>query len=409
MLDRIRALGRLPFAILFAAFFYGPYWLILNLQTLWWDPPALVSADGLNLGRDFLAFFSAASLTINGDAAGVYDHATIHAVQNQTIGAPVRFFPWFYPPFMQIIVAPLALLPYLAAFAVWALVPLLCLLLVIRRYAGHVWASAAILVFPGTTQSVFAGQNGVLSALIIAGGLLNLERRPLLAGAILGTLSYKPHIAAAVYAALLIGRYWRALGAAIAVAFVLAAASIVLLGLEPWAAFLRESHNAKKFIEDGSLNWSFMATTFAAARLVGLDLHVSYALQALVSCGALLALIVVWRRDVPLEQRAAVLVTVIPLTTPYAFNYDLTVVGLALLWLARAGIEAGFRRDELIVFAMAWVTPSVGWVLADASGVLMTPVVLVALLGVLLRRILWSDPLGTAASMIATPSVTRDT
>jgi hypothetical protein len=250
-------------------------------------------------------------------------------------------------------------------------------------------ASVAILIFPGTLQSVLAGQNGLLSALIIVGGLLNLERWPVVAGAILGLLSYKPHVAAAVYAALLIGRCWRALGAAIAVALALAAASVVALGPDPWLAFVRETEVARTFMETGKLRWSFMVTPFAAARLAGLDVQVAYALQAVVSCGALVALFVVWRRDdVPLEARAAVLVAAIPLLSPYAFSYDLAIIGIAMLWLLREGFETGFRNDEVVVFALAWVIALMGFLLAESSGVLLTPIVLVALLGVLLRRVL---------------------
>lgn len=386
LLGRIRALDPLSFGILFAAFF-SSYFLIAHIaQKLWWHPPGSVGADGVNVGSDFNAFYSAASLTLTGDGASAYDHAAMLA-QQQIIGAD-QLTPWFYPPFMLGFVVPLALLPYLAAFALWVFGPLVALLLVIRRYAGHTLASVAIFTFPGTLQSVLVGQNGVLSALIIAGGLLNLERRPMLAGTILGMLSYKPHIAASVYAALLIGRYWRALGTAIGVALTLGAASLVALGPDPWIAFFRETEVAKTFIENGKLPWAFMATTFAAARLAGLDLFVSYALQATVAGGALLSLFFIWRRgDVSLEARGAVLVTVIPLTTPYAFNYDLAIVALALLWLARTGFETGFRRSEIVVFALAWVIPTLGWILAEASGVLVTPVVLIALLCVLLRRI----------------------
>jgi hypothetical protein len=262
-------------------------------------------------------------------------------------------------------------------------------MIVVKRYVGHAWAAAAALLFPGTAHSLLTGQNGVLSALIIAAGVLNLERRPVLAGAILGALSYKPHVAAAVYAALLIGRYWHALAASIAVALALALLSVGLFGTEPWVAFLRETHVAKTFLEGGQLPWEFMATMFGTARLAGLDSNVAYALQAAVTCGALVSLFIVWRRrDIPLEQRAAVLVTVIPLATPYAFSYDLAVIVIALVWLARTGFETGFRRDELIVFALAWVAPPMGWVLADSSDVLLTPLVLVALLAVLMRRIL---------------------
>ena len=389
VLQRIPQLGPIAFGVLFAAFFFSPYWLVINLvHTLSWEPPALVSSDGINIGRDFNAFYSASMLTLNGEAANAYDHVANSAMQERVIGAPVTFFPWFYPPIMFLFVAPLALMPYFVAFGLWVLAPLAAAALTIRRYAGHVLASAAFLIFPGTAQSVLAGQNGVLSALIVMGGLLNLERKPVLAGAILGLLSYKPHIAATVFAALLIGRYWRALGAAIAVSFALALASVVAFGWEPWFAFLRETETARTFMEDGKLRWSFMATMFGAARIVGIDVTIAYALQTVVTCGALVALFAVWhRREIPLEQRAAVLVTVIPLMTPYVFSYDLPMLGLALLWLGRAAWETGFRRGEAVVFAASWVVAPLGWVIADWSDVLVTPFVIVALLGVLLLRI----------------------
>lgn len=394
LVNRVSAFGPLAFAILFAAFFFSSYWLASNLvRTLWWNPADLVSADGVNVGRDFVAFYSAGSLTLDGEAVQAYDHDAVRVAQRQAIGAPEtsqpeKFLPWFYPPPMFLFVAPLALMSYLAAYVVWVFVPLVSLGLVVRRYAGSLWASAAILVFPGTGQSVLAGQNGVLSALIIAGGLLNLERRPLLAGAILGLLSYKPHVAAAVYLALLFGSYWRALGAAVAVSLLLAAASLAVFGLEPWLAFLRESHVAKTFIENGQLPWNLMATVFASARLAGLNLQIAYGLQIVVACFALLALFLVWRRgDIPLDARAALLVTVIPLTTPYAYAYDLAVVGIALVWLARSGLEIGLSRLELVVLALAWVTPPVGTALAESTDVLVTPFVLMALLAVLVRRI----------------------
>ena len=396
LIERILGLGHWRFGVLFTLVFFSPYWLIINLiEILSWHPPGLVSEDGINIGRDFVAFYSAASLTMNGEAASAYDHVAIHAAQGEAIGAKVKFFPWFYPPTMLIFIAPLALMHYFVALAIWCVAPLVSLMIVIKRYVGHAWAAAAVLFFPGTAHSLLTGQNGVLSALIVAAGVLNLERRPVLAGAILGALSYKPHVAAAVYAALLIGRYWHALAASIAVALALALMSVILLGTEPWVAFFRETHVAKTFLEGGQLPWVFMATMFATARLAGLDSNLAYVLQAVVTCGALASLFIAWRRrDIPLELRAAVLVTVIPLATPYAFSYDLAVIVIALVWLARTGLETGFRRDEIIIFALAWVVSPMGWVLADISGtVLLTPVVLCGLLAVLMRRILSPDAL----------------
>ena len=52
---------------------------------------------------------------MNGEAASAYDHVAIHAAQGEAIGAPVKFFPWFYPPTMLMFIAPLALMHYFVA------------------------------------------------------------------------------------------------------------------------------------------------------------------------------------------------------------------------------------------------------------------------------------------------------
>ena len=381
VLEAIPRLSPLTFGILFAAFFFTPYWVAINIAYSLWQPDYLLT-------RDFNAFYAASMITVNGDAASVYDRAVNLAMQEQMVGGEVTFLPWFYPPVMLLFVAPLALVPLYVAFGLWIFLPLTALAVVVRRYTGHVLATAAFVVFPGTVQSALTGQNGLLTALIVACGFVNLERNPLVGGAVLGLLSYKPHIAAPVYAALLFGRYWRALGAALVVSVVLALISLVTFGLDAWAGFLREADVARAFLEEGKLRWSLMATVFGAARIVGISVPIAYALQAVVACAALCILFAVWRRqDIPLEQRVAVLVTVIPLMTPYAFSYDLAMMGFALVWLGWMAWTTGFRRGEPLVFALAWVIVPVGWLIADSTNVLVTPVVIIALLCVVLLRI----------------------
>src|SRR5690349_11251114 len=241
VLEGIPRLSPWTFGILFAAFFFTPYWVAINIVYSVWQPDILET-------RDFNAFYAASMLTLNGDAADVYDRAANLAMQERVVGGgEVTFLPWFYPPVMLLFVAPLALVPLYVAFALWVVAPLTALAVVVRRYTGHVLASAAFVLFPGTVQSALTGQNGLLSALIVAGGFINLERNPVVGGAILGLLSYKPHIAATVYAALFFGRYWRALGAALLVSVMLALISLVTFGPEAWIGFLRETDTARAF------------------------------------------------------------------------------------------------------------------------------------------------------------------
>ena len=385
----VSSLGPLRFALFFALAFGSSVWLVKGaLNVLWWTPPGLVNEDGEHIGRDFVAFFSAAHLALGGAPASPSDPALIHDAELHTIGAQVAFTPWFYPPFVQELLAPLAMLPYVVALALWLLVPLIGLLLLARRFVPHWSAYGATVLFPGTTQCLLIGQNGILSTLIIGAGLSQLERKPILAGAILGALSYKPHIAATVYAALLFGGYWRSLAAAFLIAAALAGTSVVAFGLDPWIAFLRESHFARSALERGELPWNLMTTVFAGARSAGADAYMSYALQAGVAFAAFAALFAVWRREGPLGPRAAILCAMIPLTTPYAYNYDLVVLLIPMFWLVHSGLQTGFTRSELVALTLTWMIPPVGWLIAQSWHVLFTPIILILFAAILLRRIL---------------------
>jgi len=384
-LDR---LGPLRFALLFALGCAGLVWLLGGIGTSWWwHPPGFVNATGADIGRDFISFYSASTLALSSQPSAVYDFATLQATHEAVIGAPVAGFIFLYPPTYLLLVTPLALAPYLVALALWLIVPLLALLRLLRRIAPHPLAPIAALLFPGTSQCLISGQNGVISALILAGGLLGLERRPVLAGLIFSSLSYKPHLAGAVFAALFFGRHWRALAAALLGVVVLAVASVAAFGIGPWAAFSGEFAAVRWMVESGAFRWDRMASVFAAARLAGLGLTGSYLLQGLVTLAALAALAWTWRRQGSLALRGSVLVLTIPLMTPYVFDYDLVMLLLPLAWLLRAGMATGFRRGEAVLLAATWACPVTGWLLAEWSHLQATPVVILLLLWVTLRRV----------------------
>jgi hypothetical protein len=384
-LDR---LGRLRFSALFALALASALWLALGMAVCWSrQPPALIDASGVAMGHDFVSPFAAASLVLAGEPAAAYDTTQLHATERRVIGAPIDLTPFLYPPTVLMLVAPLALLPYLAALALSLSGQIVFFMRMVYRLVPHPLACWAGLLWPATADSLIAGQNGILSAGLVAAGLLHLERRPLAAGLFFGMLSYKPHMAVAAFAALLFGAHWRTLAAGAATALALAAASAIVFGIEPWLAFAKNLGYARALLEDGQISWDKLVTPFAAARLLDASLTTAWLLQAVVSAGALAALAYVWRRPTALAWRGSVLAVAIPLTTPYAFFYDLAPVFLAMAWLAAAGQATGFRRGEAMVLALAWVAPVAGFWLAGWCHLLLTPLVLVLLLVVILRRV----------------------
>jgi alpha-1,2-mannosyltransferase len=95
----------------------------------------------------------------------------------------------------------LAWMPYGVALAVWQAVTLALYLLSIRaivapplRAAGRddfLWLLLA-LAFPAVLINIGHGQNGFLTAALLSGALVVLDRRPIAAGILLGFLVYKP-------------------------------------------------------------------------------------------------------------------------------------------------------------------------------------------------------------------------
>ena len=142
------------------------------------------NAAGSVVGNDFLTFYAASILVHAGNAIAVFDQARFFALQ-QSISGLTQHFPWAYPPVFLLFVAPLSRLPYLIALAVWVGAGALGFGLLVRRLSGL--ALPLVLIAPPLIQNAADGQNGALTAALIAGGLLALaDRRALLAGFLFG-------------------------------------------------------------------------------------------------------------------------------------------------------------------------------------------------------------------------------
>jgi hypothetical protein len=283
-------------------------------------------------------------------------------------------------------------MPYPAAAALWVVGTFAAFATMLQRVARHPLAWLGALIFPATAQCLISGQNGAYSAALIAGGLLSLERRPAVSGLCWGLLAYKPQMAAAAFVALAFGRYWRSLGVAVATMAALAAASLAVLGLEPWIAFLRGLDEARALLEAGRVPWDRMATVFASARLAGLGITPSYVLQIGVAIAALTMLAQLWWRRAPIALAGSALVFSIPLATPYAYDYDLVMLLLPMAWLVQEARAIRLGPGELALLIAAWVAPVAGKLVAEATTLQPTWLILLLLLLMVWRRAAVSAP-----------------
>jgi hypothetical protein len=308
-----------------------------------------------SVGEDFPLFWTASYMALNGKIADIYNSAKFIEVEKGFIGHNQHHV-WLYPPTFLLIVLPLALLPYLASLAVWLAITLVSYLLVIWRIFPEPRRIFEILCFPGIWINFLAGHNGFLSGALLGGGLIFLDRSPNLAGVLLGSLFYKPHLAILVIIALLAGRLWRVLWVTVVSAIVMGLASGLVLGFGTWVAFFQNIAFGAQFT-DGPHFWVRMPTIYAAARLAGSGTIVAWILQGITLSGVIAGVTWVWSKKASEATRASILVVGILLSTGYVFIYDYAILAIPFAWLWKESQTTGWLSWERPVLVCCWAIP----------------------------------------------------
>ena len=91
---------------------------------------------------------------------------------------------------------------------------------------------------PACLINTIGGQNGFLSAALFLGGVLNIDRRPILAGVLIGLLTFKPHLGIVLPFALVALGAWRVIASAAVTALALFALSTAMFGLDAWREYV---------------------------------------------------------------------------------------------------------------------------------------------------------------------------
>ena len=228
----------------------------LATLALWTTGHGLVDGWGRPIGTDFANPYAAGRLALEGRPAAVYDFASLFAKEAAVTGQSENVYGWHYPPIFLLVAAPLAKLPYVVALFVWLAAGLALYLAAIWAILPRPLALLAAAAFPAVFVTVGHGQNAFLTAGLLGFGLVLLERRPWLAGLLLGCLCYKPHLGLVLPFVLLAARQWKPfVGASIAV-LVLSGLSVAAFGLEPWRAFLASGEVTRTVVlEQTATGW----------------------------------------------------------------------------------------------------------------------------------------------------------
>ena len=348
----------------------------------------LIDRNGKPIGTDFSNVYAAGALTWQGRPAEAYQPALQHAAEKATFGGrDVPFYGWHYPPFFFAVAVLVAAVPYAWGLSIWLVASLAAYLAVIRAILPRPETLLIAAAFPAVFINIGHGQNGFLTAALLGGALHWLNRKPWLAGILIGCLAYKPQFGVLIPIALLAGGRWSTIAAAMATVAALVAISFVTLGAGVWHAFADSmTFTQTVVLEQGGTGWEKIQSVFSAVRMWGAGVHFAYSVQLALALMLAASLAWLWQSDAAFELKASALASGSLLATPYVLDYDLVVLAVAIAFFARHGMDRGFRSFEISVLAAAWIVPLLARGIAGVTGIPLGLLVLLAIYIFTLRR-----------------------
>ena len=322
-----------------------------------WDlqPNGLSRFTGILPEWDFANLWSGGKLASQGMVQTLLDPEAYRAWLREVFTPDLPDREWSYPPTMLLLSVPFAQLSLTAAFLVWTLGTLLLLWFVLRRSGIGIPLAIATVLSPSAYVDMIFGQTGALTAALFLGGLLLIDRRPIVAGILIGLLTIKPQLGLLLPICLLAAGRWRVLAAAAVTTLVLIVATGLAFGWSVFPLYLEQSAPVMRAVLEAPFPKSYQAnaiTLFLAARTWGASVPLAYAIQAIAAIGAALLTWKVWRRKVgDLNLRIALTACLALLATPYGYSYDMVAYSFATIVLLE---RAGWRLKPATLLCWLW-------------------------------------------------------
>lgn len=308
----------------------------------------LLLANGQPVFGDFIAFWSAGRAALDGSAERVHDAALIGRYHQIAVPGVAFVAPWNSPPTFLLIASIFALLPYPAAAMAFLALSGTLYVFAAMKLVPHTRALIFALTLPAALYHVGTVQTGLLVAGVTGLALVWLDRRPLRAGALVGLLALKPHLAILWPLLLAFSGRWRAFAAALASSLAFVVIAGLVFGFDSYGRFLANLANSEDLVGSQRISTPAYGSLYGNLLGLGFPQALAMAAHAASAAGAVFMASIVFVRHERLTCGAALCAATM-LISPYLFFYDYTLlaVGAALLSVPRS-------RFELIGFVLAW-------------------------------------------------------
>lgn len=338
-------------------------WLVGVICLSWWLMSLLtakenIMSSGQPIGADYIAYWSASQMADQGLLADSYTLDKIAPIQQ--LAAPVTSaWHWLYPPTFAALLAPITTSDYRLSLALFSICSLLLFALSIRCIAPPSRFLPALLLAPAIFINLGNGQNAALTAGIAALGLSIMHSQPLMAGLMLGMLTFKPQLALPLLVLLMLHREYLVIVGAIVMTTLLGILSILLYGAATWSAWLEALQLANQLNSEGQLPWHKMSSLFSFLMAIGYSALFAQISQAVFSMVALLWTWHRFRHAAKSRLRLAAWCAACLTLSPHLFNYDMLWLVLCMAWLATAvdALSAKAQQRLMPVVTLIWFYP----------------------------------------------------
>ena len=328
--------------------------ILTYLCTTHWGNAFPRDRTTLVVGRDFLNLWMYGRAVFDTEPARFYDLVTYNAELAKLLGPGYLGQNWPNPPTALVIMAPFGLLDYFPALAAWFAASLLAFYLAGRREVFDLRILAIVLISPAALLCVISGQSSLLTTAALLTIFAALDRRPLLAGVLIGLLTVKPQLVILFPFALVASGRWRVFGAAAVTALALIAASIAIGGIAGWHDYVVKALPLQREVLQDSrgIAMPFHPTIFMNIRGVvgnsaGEIVQLGFSLAAVVAVSSAFRA----RRSADPRHLQALFFACTVSASPYMGAYDLLpLTSAAVVLIAEAKLDAPGRRLAQLVF-----------------------------------------------------------
>jgi len=314
--------------------------LLATFAVLLSQANGMVLANGQPVFGDFIAFWSGGRAALEGHIAEVHSRDLISQYHQQAAPGVAFIAPWNSPPTFLLIASALALMPYPAAAIGFLVLGGMLYIAAARALLPDARALIFALTLPAALYHIGTVQTGLVIAGVSGLALAWLDKRPRAAGALVGLLAIKPHLALLWPVMLAFSGRWRAFVAATLSTLAFVALAGLVFGFDAYLRFFETLRATQNLVTSQLITTPAYASLYASALQLGATPPIAIGVHAVSALAALiLACRLFLRGDRVTGGVALCAATLIALLYVFFYDFTLLAVGAALLGVPRTRLE----------------------------------------------------------------------